>query len=305
MVIKDALKVARNMLLESNLKSKETLSNQFVGEYNIDPREARLLLAYSMGILPDDLIKYKECSDEQYDSFISNITRRINGEPYAYIVGYKEFMKLKFNVNKYVLIPREDTEILVQEAINLNRSNILDMCTGSGCIAISLYKYLHDDCFSKNSNKGVEPTQNYINDIIVDAVDISQEALEVARSNALMHNAKVNFIQSNLFEKITSKYDLIVCNPPYIKTEDIEKLQIEVKNEPVIALDGGLDGLDFYRKISKQAVEFLNEKGILMFEIGFDEAENVCKILKKDDYINTRVIKDLSLKDRVIIAEKR
>ena len=107
-----------------------------------------------------------------------------------------------------------------------------------------------------------------------------------------------------MFENVNSKYDLIVSNPPYIKSADIENLQDEVKKEPIIALDGGIDGLDFYKKISYQSINFLNDKGILMFEIGFDEADAVCQILKKDGYDNIRVVKDLSSNDRVIIAEK-
>ena len=268
MVINDALKYARIKLNENS----------------VDPREARLLLAYSMGILPDDLIKYKECSKEEYNKFLLNLNRRIDGEPFAYIVGLKEFMKLKFKVNKFVLIPREDTEILVQEVIKINKKRILDMCTGSGCIAISLAKYID------NAN--------------IDAVDISKDALDIASENAKNNNAQVNFIESNLFEKVNSKYELIVSNPPYIPTKDINNLMNEVKKEPKLALDGGNDGLYFYKKISKEAFNYLENNGLLIFEIGYDEAKSVCDILKNDGYINIKVIKDLSENDRVVIAEK-
>lgn len=200
------------------------------------------------------------------------------------LYGYKEFMKLRFFVNDNVLIPREDTEILVQEAIELNKKSILDMCTGSGCIAISLAKYIEG--------------------AIVDAVDISKEALELAEKNADFNAVKVNFINSNLFENISKEYDLIVSNPPYIPSLDIEELQSEVKNEPHIALDGGDDGLDFYKKISKEALKYLRVDGILMYEIGYDQAISVSNILKNCGYKDIKVIKDFGGNDRVVIARK-
>lgn len=268
MVINKALSEARDILNKAN----------------IDPREARLLLAYSMGISKDDLIKYTECSDKQYEAFFLNVRRRSAGEPFSYITGFKEFMKLNFKVNEFTLIPREDTEILVQEAINSGKTKVLDMCTGSGCIAISLAKYI------KNSS--------------VDAVDISKGALEVAKENTNLNGVLVNFIESNLFEKVDSKYELIVSNPPYIPTGEIGALQIEVKNEPKLALDGGDDGLDFYKIISKEAVNHLEKDGILMFEIGYNQALAVSSVLEKDGYINIKVVKDLSGNDRVVVAER-
>lgn len=267
MVINEALQIGRKMLLENN----------------VDVREARLFLAEAMNIENGKLILQTNCSDEEYKKFLGFIKKRIAGKPYAYVVGHQEFMKLNFKVNEYVLTPRADTEILVENAINLQKLKILDMCTGSGCIAISLAKYI------KNS--------------YVDAVDISSHALEVAIENAKQNNVNVNFIKSNLFENITSTYDLIVSNPPYIPTEEISLLQTEVKNEPFIALDGGNDGLDFYRIISKDARKHLNLAGILMLEIGYDEAENVTNILKNDGYKNIEIIKDLSGNDRVVKAD--
>lgn len=200
------------------------------------------------------------------------------------LFGYKEFMKLNFKVNENVLIPREDTEILVQEAIKLDKKNILDMCTGSGCIAISLAKYV------KNAR--------------VIGVDVSTKALEIAKVNADLNGVLVEFIKSDLFENVQGKYDLIISNPPYIRTDVTKTLQEEVKREPIQALDGGIDGLDFYRTISNKARNFLNENGYLAFEIGYDEASNVSDILKKYKYKNIRLIKDLSENDRVIIAQK-
>lgn len=268
MVISEALNEIRTLLKKSD----------------IDPREARLLLAYSMGILADDLIKINSCTKEEYSKCISYVKRRVNGEPFAYIVGYKEFMKLKFFVDNNVLIPREDTEILAEEAIKLNKKSILDMCTGSGCIAISLAKY--------------------IDKASVDAVDISKNALKIARKNAKFNKVNVNFINSDLFENVSKKYGLIISNPPYIPSLDIEELQCEVKNEPHIALDGGTDGLDFYKKISKEALKYLVEGGVLMYEIGYDQAESVSEILKDCGYDKVEVKKDLSGNDRVVIARK-
>lgn len=265
---------------------KEVLSSgkEILAKNNIDIREARLLLAFALDIEHSELIKIDTCTNEQYEKYIKCIERRINGEPFAYIVGSKEFMKLKFEVNKDVLIPREDTEILVLEAIKQEKKNILDLCTGSGCIAISLAKY--------------------INDARVDAVDISKEALKVAIRNALNNEVKVNFIESDLFENVKEKYDMIVSNPPYIKTSVIAELQQEVKNEPMKALDGGEDGLYFYDKISKEAVNFLNENGVILFEIGYDQGEEVSNMLLKYGYQNIKIIKDLSNNDRVIYAER-
>lgn len=266
--IKDVLKYGRELLNENG----------------IDSRETRLLLALSMEVGVSELIKHDFCTEEQYDLFKDYLNRRISGEPYSYIAGYKEFMKLNFFVNKNVLIPREDTEILVLEAIKQDKKRILDMCTGSGCIAVSLAKYI------ENSS--------------VDAADISTSALEVARKNAETNGVKVNFIESNLFDNISETYDMIVSNPPYIKTADMKTLQKEVKFEPQNALDGGTTGLDFYIKIANEAVKYLNDDGVLLFEIGFDEATDVGKILKENNFCDIKVIKDLSENDRVVYAKK-
>lgn len=259
----------------------------------IDPREARLLLSFILNIRTEELIKYNECSEEEAEKFLDTIERRCNGEPYAYIVGHKEFMKLNFKVDQNVLIPREDTEVLVNEVIrrvrvlhNLDSIRILDMCTGSGCIAISLAKYI-------NGSK-------------VTAVDISEKALEIARFNANENNVEVSFINSNLFEVLSKdeKFDIIVSNPPYIKKAVIDELQEEVKKEPKIALDGGVSGLEFYEKIVNQASYYLNDRGILAFEIGYDQGKEVSELMKKNGYKNVIIIKDLSENDRVVIGEK-
>ena len=266
--IKDALKIGKDMLVQND----------------IDSREARLLLSYTLNVESSELVRIDICDKEQFDKFIEYIKRRVSGEPYAYIVGHKEFMKLDFIVNENVLIPREDTEILVLEAIKHKKQNILDLCTGSGCIAISLAKYI------ENSK--------------VDAVDISSKALEVARENAAKNCVQIGFIESNLFENVNKRYDMIVSNPPYIRTDIIEKLQDEVKKEPYIALDGGTTGLDFYEKILSEAKKYLNEDGVILFEIGYDQGKSVTKLMEKYNYKNIKVIKDLSDNDRVLFAER-
>lgn len=266
--INEVLKEAKNILKENN----------------INEREARLLLAFSLETTIEKLFIKKEITGIEYNKYMKIIKKRAEGIPYAYITGHKEFMKLDFVVNKNVLIPREDTEILVQETIKLNKKNILDMCTGSGCIAISLAKYIKD---SK-----------------IDGSDISKRALTIAKLNAKQNNVEVNFINSNLFEEIKKTYDVIVSNPPYIRTRDMQDLQIEVKQEPERALDGGENGIYFYNKISKEAKKYLNEEGYLIFEIGYDQAGEVTEILKKYNYKNIEVIKDLSKNDRVVKAQK-
>lgn len=268
MVIKEAIVYGRNILSENG----------------IDPREARLLLASALKIEPSALIKIDQCSQTEFESFQEMLNRRILGEPFAYIVGFQEFMKLKFLVNPSVLIPRADTEVLVQEAIQLGKKKILDLCTGSGCIAISLAKYLQNS--------------------MVDASDISQEALKIAKENAKQNEVVVNFIHSDLFEKIQETYDLIVSNPPYIKKEEIIGLQKEVQHEPIGALDGGNDGLYFYQKIAQEASKYLNTNGYLMFEIGFEQAKEVTSILEKNGFQDIKTIQDLENRDRVIIAKR-
>ena len=276
------------------MKIREVLQRgrEALSKNGVEPREARLLLAFAMNIKKDELIKYSECSEDEYDKFIDMINRRCQKEPYAYIVGEKEFMKLTFKVNSNVLIPRDDTEVLVQEVIDTTNKvfaqkekiKILDICTGSGCIAISLDKYIQK----------AELT----------AIDISENALEIAKENAKFNESSVKFIKSNLFENIDlkDKFDIIVSNPPYIRKRVIRELQDEVKKEPIIALDGGEKGLDFYEIIAKLSPEFLNENGVLAFEIGFDQADDVSSLMKENGFKNIRVIKDLGENDRVVIG---
>lgn len=200
-------------------------------------------------------------------------------------------MKLNFFVNENVLIPRQDTEVLVEEAIqiakSINAKNILDLCTGSGAIAVSLAKYLKD--------------------VQITATDISKEALRVAKKNAVSNEVeqKITFIESDLFKKLTNtKFDIIISNPPYIKKDIIKSLSKDVQNEPHIALDGGYDGLKFYRLISNMAIEHLTLGGYLCLEIGYDQKESVLEILKEHpQYVKTYCKKDLFDNDRVVVTK--
>lgn len=260
------------------------IGRAILSKSNIDTREARLFLAEALNVSITDLIKLTSCSDDAFAKYLVMLEKRVNDIPFAYIVGHKEFMKLDFIVNENVLIPRGDTEILVEEALKYRKNKILDMCTGSGCIAISLAYYLK-------------------NKADVTAVDISEEALNVAKQNAKKNNVDVNFIQSDLFSNVNEKYEMIVSNPPYIEREVIESLQSEVKKEPMLALDGGISGLDFYERIIPEAREHLEKNGVLLLEIGYNQAENVKSLMLENDYNNIKVLKDLSGNNRVVIGE--
>jgi len=232
--------------------------------------------------------------------YLEKLKRREAHEPVQYIEGTAPFMGYEFVVNENVLIPRMDTEILVSEALKQAKImyadrlhgtdfNILDMCTGSGCIAQSIYLILKKD--------GCET--------IVTAVDISDRALEVAKLNADRLGADISFIQSDLFEKVSGSFSMILSNPPYIRTDVIADLEPEVKeHEPVLALDGTEDGLYFYSRITQQAWDYLEKGGVLMYEIGYDQAMEVSDMLAVKGYTDIRVIKDFAGLDRVVTAVK-
>lgn len=213
------------------------------------------------------------------------LRRRAEREPLQYILGTQEFMGFSFLVSPAVLIPRQDTEILVEKALSVLRTgdNVLDMCTGSGCILLSLAKRkVLGECMG---------------------VDISGEALLIARKNAGRLGVKAEFCQSDLFENIEKgkKFRIITSNPPYITGQEMKELMPEVaEHEPHLALFGGEDGLDFYRKITGQAAEFLEPGGSLMFEIGCHQAEDVERILREHGYENVEIIQDLAGLDRVV-----
>ncbi len=220
---------------------------------------------------------------KEYESVLKKRAERV---PLQYITGEQEFMGLTFYVNSNVLIPRQDTETLVEEALNLAKPGmrILDMCTGSGCIIISILK-------NKSDVKGM-------------GCDISKQALIVAKENAKLNNVNVAFEYSDLFENIEGKFDMIVSNPPYIRSAEIPSLMPEVAQfEPLKALDGSEDGLEFYRRIIKESKNYLNADGYIIFEIGNDQGEAVSNMLTYAGYNNVRVIKDLAHNDRVVCAQ--
>ena len=285
------------MKIEELLKEgKENLIKNNIEDANVI---ARVLLQFVLNMNRNELVlkngeEVEKQKEEEYKIVIEKI---IKGIPLQYITNNQEFMKLNFFVNENVLIPQPDTEILVEEVLGIVNKNkeekeektnkILDMCSGSGCIGISL--------------------ANYMKNVKVTMSDISKDAIEVAKKNAKDNNVydKVKFIQSDLFENIKEKFDIIVSNPPYIETKTIKKISKQVQNEPIIALDGGEDGLLFYRKLINEAPDFLNDKGYLCMEIGYDQKDKVINLAKeKNEFSKIEAIKDLSGNDRVIILRK-
>lgn len=224
-----------------------------------------------------------EIPTEQLREYEAALKKRAERIPVQYIVGETEFMGLSFKVNSNVLIPRPDTETLVEEALKLAKPGmkVLDMCTGSGCIITSIVYHGKD-------------IEGY-------ASDISRHAINIAKENAKNNQVSITFETGDLFDHIKGKYDMIVSNPPYIRTEEILTLMPEVRNfEPVQALDGREDGLYFYRRIVTEARDYLSENGYLLFEIGHDQGEDVSKLMEEAGFQNVHVIKDLAGNDRVV-----
>ena len=264
---------------------RNEISNLF-SKYNISSDEVDKLLCESLNIDYSKLIFLDEISQKEYDLITYYLNERLNGKPLTKIFKKAYFYRLVLNIDENVLSPRQETEILVEQALKFidNSSTVLDLCTGSGAIALAI---------KDNSNAKVY------------ASDLSNDALKVAKQNADMLKLDVKFIQSNLFENINQKFDVIISNPPYIKTSDINLLDTEVKLfDPMIALDGGDDGLYFYKKIVSQLDKYLNKNGKILFEIGYNQADDVKKLLN-DKNFDVKVIKDYSYKDRVIIGIKK
>ena len=279
MNIEEILKKEINNLKQNNIENS-TLKAKILLANILNVKKEYLLIHSEEEIKQEDKIKYENC-----------IKELIKGKPLQYITNKQEFMGLDFYVDENVLIPQPDTEILVEKAIEIaettQKNKILDMCTGSGCIAISLAKK--------------------INNAQITAVDISNSALNVANKNAINNNVenKIKFINSDMFNNIEEKFDIIVSNPPYIETETINKLGIEVQNEPHLALDGGIDGLKFYKIIANNAFKYLNENGYLLLEIGYNQQNSVTQLLQDiGKYKNIETIKDLGGNYRVVIARK-
>jgi len=250
--------------------------------------DTRLMMEHYFGVTRNDLLVHGDREAEgDASGYKQAIARRCNREPLQYILGQASFMGLDFEVNSDVLVPRADTEILVEEVLKdlHSGSRILDMCTGSGCILISLMNYSLD-C------QGV-------------GVDLSEGALAVARKNAarLISGKDVRLIQSDLFSELAAdeKFDILVSNPPYIASAEIEELMPEVRDfEPRMALDGTEDGLYFYRKIVEGADAYLKSGGLIAFEIGYDQGEAVKQLLVEREYREVEIIKDYSGMDRVV-----
>lgn len=253
--------------------------------------DAEMLLGHLLGVSRAELYIYEgEIGQGIIDRFNSLADRRANGEPLQYIIGSTEFMGIEFIVTPDALIPRPETELLVEEAIKAAKAFkspfILDLGTGSGNIAISLTKFL-SDCK-------------------IIASDVSEEALFIAKKNAVLNRAqdKIEFKSGDLFNSLTSyKFDIIISNPPYVAGPEFKGLQREIGFEPRAALDGGMDGLDFYRRIIKEAVAFLSNGGRLLLEIGFGQAGSIKSLFENAYYKNISFIEDYNGIKRVAIGQ--
>ena len=271
MTYREALSLGEKQLSEAGIAEIKT-DAWFLFE-NVAKLDRNFYYLHMEDEIPGEIVS-------EYETILKKRAERI---PVQYIIGETEFMGLKFKVNPNVLIPRPDTEVLVEEALKLAKPGIkvLDMCTGSGCIIISIVHH------------GKE-IKGY-------ASDISKPAINVAKENAKNNQVSINFETGDLFDHITGKYDMIVSNPPYIRTEVIGTLMPEVQQfEPMNALDGMEDGLYFYRRIVEEAREYLNEGGYLLFEIGHDQGADVSALMTEAGFKNVRVIKDLAGNDRVV-----
>lgn len=268
------------------------LENAHIDNADYDALE---LLLYITGI---DRTRYLIDATQQLDDislkrYLEAVTKRAHHVPLQHIMGYTYFYGRKYMVNEHVLIPRQDTEVLVDEVMKLtsDSSRVLDMCTGSGCIIISLAAAGH----TAECEYGAV------------GIDISDKTIEVAEYNSKLNGVPyVDFIKSNMFAALQGtgvKFDVIVSNPPYIPTKDIRELSDEVKlHDPLLALDGDEDGLKFYRAITRNAGDYLNKGGYLCYEIGYNQAQDVSDILLSCGYNDIRVVKDLAGLDRVVIA---
>lgn len=248
--------------------------------------DAQLIVSNGTGMTRVQILTYpdKILAENEKCKINEMVAKRIKRMPMQYILGVCEFMGLNFKVNSDTLIPRGDTEILVEEAIKLinekQYKSVIDIGTGSGAISVSVAKYTNAE---------------------VTAVDISDRAIATAKVNAENNNVNVDFVKSDLFSAINGKFDLILSNPPYIERDVIDTLEPDVKEyEPVLALDGGADGLDFYRKITKDLSRYLNNKGSIIFEIGYNQGRAVSELLGAYSFKEISIKKDLAGLDRVV-----
>ena len=277
-------------LREVYTEGKNRLQKAGVQSYEFDARQL-LFFVFSIDAnqyLLNQSMPFGEEEEKKVNSYFEAIQKRSEKIPLQYITGEQNFCGLDFYVNENVLIPRLDTEVLVEKILEYEEpgQRVMDMCTGSGCIAITLQK---------------------LGGFQVMAVDISEEALTLARKNAQRNQAQVTFFQSNMFEQLsnTSKVDVIVSNPPYIESKVVDELDDEVKKyEPRLALDGMEDGLHFYRILAREGKRFLNEGGRLYVEIGFDQAEAVKEIFGAQGFLDIQVYKDLAGLDRIVAMHR-
>jgi len=254
-------------------------------------KEAEILIAHGAGI--EVLEMYRDnpdMTDSQIFAAEKFLSRRLSREPLSYIIGHEEFLDLTLEVGDGVLIPRPETELMAEHALKKRGAQtILDLCTGSGCLALALAS-------------GISSSQIY-------GVDISDIAVGYAKRNALRNNiSNVTFLKGDLFEPFKEReiFDLIISNPPYIRSGDIRNLQPEIREwESKTALDGGEDGLDFYRRIIPSACGYLKDRGMLMLEIGAGQADDTADMIKNAGYSQFRIIKDYNGIDRIIEAEWR
>lgn len=267
-------------------KRKEVLLDvkEKLNKFDIEESaEAEWIVSIALGVKRDQVDTEDWVSSLNIDKINKIVEERITGRPLWYCIGDTDFYGYTIKVDERVLIPRPETELLVEKGISLvnSQSKVLDLCTGSGAIAIAIKK--------KTNAK-------------VSAVDISIDALAIATQNANLNHAEIEFIQSDMFENLVGrKFDLIISNPPYIKSQDIEELQREVKDfEPMIALDGGADGLDFYKIISQNVSSYLNEGGALLLECGIGQAETIKNMLV--GFTSVEIIKDYENIDRIVKA---
>lgn len=298
MEYREAYNMGKAVLLEASVPDAET--------------DARLLLEYVCGTNRNTLLAHgdSEVTEEQESAYRELVEKRSQRIPLQHLTGGQDFMGLEFSVNEHVLIPRQDTEILVEEALQYlhDGMQVLDMCTGSGCILISLLHY-------SNNCEGL-------------GVDVSEEALKVAERNAvkllgtqavrnlsgisgesadsqeppdLFVGTHISFVQSDLFEKVEGKFDMVISNPPYIQSGIIDTLMPEVRDyEPRLALDGSDDGLSFYRRILEECPRYLQKGGMLFFEIGYDQGEAVSRLMEQAGFLGVMLVSDYSGMDRVV-----
>ena len=252
-------------------------------EKQIDESDAEWIYSLVLGVKRSELTSGRVINMEESKRISEIVEKRLTGRPLWYIVGDTEFYNCKIKVDERALIPRPETELLAEAACKTveDGDKVLDLCTGSGCIAVAIAK----NCAGRR--------------VSVTAADLSDAAIMLAEENAKLNDVNINFVQSDLFGGVRGRFNLIVCNPPYIKSADIPKLQKEVREyEPRIALDGGDDGLDFYRRLAKEVRSYLAKDGMLLLECGEGQAEEILKLFGRRDY--AMVLKDLSGVDRFL-----